>query len=346
MAERKRPLVLYGALAANLLIAASKFFAAFITGSSAMMAEGIHSTVDSGNEVLLLLGLRGSRRPPDERHPFGYGKEIYFWGLIVAVILFGVGGGMSIYEGVLHLLHPTESRDPFWNYVVLGIAFFADGSSWLLGVRALVAKEGGGNLLKSIRRSKDPSVFTIVAEDSAALAGVAAAFFGVYLEHRFDNPAFDGGASIVIGLIMAIAAGILVFESRGLLLGESADPELVEDIQALAARDEAVQRVFRPLTMHLGPEEVLLNIDVEFHPALGAEDVAAAVDRLESAIRTRHPEVKRIFIETEAFRGVSGKKMQTLPSGRVNPAEERREERGRKADTPEKGSAQEEDGAP
>ena len=126
MAERKRPLVLYGALAANLLIAASKFFAAFITGSSAMMAEGIHSTVDSGNEVLLLLGLRGSRRPPDERHPFGYGKEIYFWGLIVAVILFGVGGGMSIYEGVLHLLHPTESRDPFWNYVVLGIAFFAD----------------------------------------------------------------------------------------------------------------------------------------------------------------------------------------------------------------------------
>lgn len=323
MAEKKHPVVLYGALAANLLIAASKFFAAFVTGSSAMLAEGIHSTVDSGNEVLLLLGLRGSRRPPDERHPFGYGKEIYFWGLIVAVILFGVGGGISIYEGILHLLHPAESRDPFWNYVVLGIAFLADGSSWLLGVRALVAKEGGGNLLKSIRRSKDPSVFTIVAEDSAALAGVAAAFLGVYLEHLFGNPLFDGGASIVIGLIMATAAGFLVFETRGLLLGESADPELVADIQDLASRDEAVQRVFRPLTMHMGPEEVLLNIDVEFRPALSAEEIAAAVDRLESAIRGRHPVVKRIFIETEAFRGASGKKPQPFPSGRVKPKENR-----------------------
>jgi len=307
MPRPERPTAVYGALIANFLIAISKFGAAFVTGSSAMIAEGIHSTVDTGNELLLLLGLSRSRRPPDARHPFGYGKELYFWGLIVAVVLFGVGGGMSVYEGILHLLHPAAITDPFWNYLVLGIAFVAEGASLVIALHKLFSMRRDGSFLERMQRSKDPSVFIVVAEDTAALAGVVVAFLGVYLGHRLDNPYFDGAASVVIGLIMAGVAAFLVYESRGLLLGESADPELVADIEELAAADAGVRQVFSPLTMHFGPKDVLLNIELEFQPSLSAEEVAATIDRLEAAIRERHPQVRRIFIEAEALRRAGAK---------------------------------------
>ena len=307
MGTNRTPIVVYGALASNLVIAISKFVAAMITGSSAMLAEGIHSSVDTANELLLLLGLHRSRTPSDSGHPFGYGKEIYFWGLIVAVMLFGVGGGMSVYEGILHLLHPAEIGNPFWNYLVLGLAFCAEGTSWTIAMRKLRANQGDVALLRAMRRSKDPSVFIVVAEDTAALTGIGVAFVGVFLSRQLGSPYFDGAASIIIGLIMASMAVFLVYESRGLLLGESADPELVASIQKLAAEDDGVRQVFRPLTMHLGPDEVLLNIDIEFQPHLSAEEIALIIDRLESTIRKNHPQISRIFIEVEAFRSAHPK---------------------------------------
>ncbi len=316
MAQQENPVTVYGALAANLIIAIAKFGAAFLTGCSAMIAEGIHSLVDTGNELLLLLGLHRSRRPPDALHPFGHGKELYFWSLMVAVLLFAIGGGMSVYEGILHLIHPSEISDPLWNYIVLGVAFISEGISWGIALHTLLKRQGSKDgLWRAIRKSKDPSVFCVLAEDSAALAGVVVAFFGVYLGHRFDNHYFDGGASILIGLILAAAAIFLVYETRGLLLGESADAQMVDSIQQLAAENDAVERVFRPLTMHFGPQEILLNLDIEFRAHLGAEELAHAVDRLEKAIREKHPEVRRIFIEAEAFRGAQGKRLQQEDSG-------------------------------
>ena len=296
-----RKLVVYGALAANFAIAASKFIAAFFSGSSAMLAEGIHSTVDTGNEFLLLLGLRESRRPADEMHPFGYGKELYFWSLIVAIALFGLGGGMSIYEGITHLQQPSDTTDPFWNYVVLGVAFVAEATSWTIALREFKAKGKGQSFWKAFRTSKDPSVFTILGEDSAALLGLVVAFLGVFLSYRLNNPYFDGAASIGIGLILAAVALLLAYETKGLLVGESTDPDIVRHIHDLARTDPAVDAVRTPLTMHLGPEQVLLNMDIQFRPELSAHDVENAIDRLEKTIRAAHPQIKRIYIEAEAL---------------------------------------------
>jgi cation diffusion facilitator family transporter len=301
-AQSERPVTVYAAVGSNLAIAAAKFTAAAITGSSAMLAEAIHSVVDTGNELLLLLGIRRSVRPADPLHPFGHGKELYFWSLIVAILLFGIGGGMSIYEGISHLQHPVEIRDPTWNYVVLGVAFVAEGTSWTIAMRKLLeGRIQGQSVWRAMRTSKDPTIYTVVAEDSAALAGVWVAFLGVLLGHRLRNPYLDGAASIVIGLILATVAGYLAVESRDLLVGESAGAEIVEDIRALAEADPAVVQASRPLTMHFGPNRVLLNLDIEFRPELTADEVTAAVDRLEARIRKEHPSIRRIFIEAEAL---------------------------------------------
>jgi cation diffusion facilitator family transporter len=316
MEKREKPITVYGALAANLVIAAAKFAAGFFTGSSAMTSEGIHSIVDSGNELLLLLGLYRSRRTPDEAHPFGYGKELYFWSLMVAVLLFAIGGGMSILEGILHIRHEAEIRDPLWNYIVLAIALVAEGTSWMIALRTLLQRNvSQRGFWQALRNSKDPSVFCVIAEDSAAIAGVFVAFLGVFLSHRLNSPFLDGVASIVIGLILATTAVFLVYETRGLLLGESAEPRLVDSIQRLAAADEAVKKAFRPLTMHFGPREILLNLDIDFHSHLSTEELAAAVDRLETTIRKKHPEIRRIFIEAETLLGVEGKRQKEEDSG-------------------------------
>jgi cation diffusion facilitator family transporter len=294
-----KPVAIYGALVANLGIAATKFTAALLTGSSAMLSEGIHSLVDTGNQGLLLLGLKRSRRPADEDHPFGHGKEIYFWSLIVAILLFGLGGGMSVYEGILHVTEPVEVTSPVWNYGVLAFAFVFEGASFLIALGELRRRNPRAGLLRAIHRSKDPSVFVVVYEDSAALAGLVVAFVGVLLSHLLDLPVLDGVASVVIGLILGAVAVLLAWESKELLLGEAVRPEVVESVRALAAADPDVANLRRPLTMHLSPYEVLLNLDVQFREGISAAEVVRAVDRLEQSIRKAHPEMRRIFIEAE-----------------------------------------------
>lgn len=289
------------AIVANLAIAVIKFIAAVITGSSAMLSEGIHSTVDTGNELLLLLGIRLSQKPPDESHPFGYGQELYFWTLIVALFIFSIGGGMSIYEGINHIIFPKPLEDPFWNYVVLGLAVVFEGYSWSVALRELIANKNEGNILQAIRASKDPTIFTILLEDSAALLGLAIAFMGVFLGHLFHNPYFDGAASIAIGIILVIVAIFLIYESKNLLIGEGADPQTVASLKKITQADPAVTKVMRVLTLYFGPQEVLLNLEIQFAQNLSAEKLAIAIERLEKQIRQEHPEIKQIFVEAKSL---------------------------------------------
>lgn len=285
------------AVLGNLAIAVTKFAAAAVTGSSAMLSEGIHSVVDTGNGLLLLFGMRAARRPADPEHPFGHGKELYFWTLIVAVLIFAVGGGMSVYEGATHILHPSPLEDPTWNYVVLAFAVVFESISFTVAWREFSKSRGNMSPLGAIRQSKDPSLFTVVLEDSAALAGLFLAFVGVLLGHVFEEPRLDGAASVAIGLLLAAVAILLVVESRGLLVGESAGEEVVAGITALALLEPEIDEVTRVLTMHMGPREVLLNLKVVFGEGLSARSAATAIDRLEEAIRTRFPEVRRIYVE-------------------------------------------------
>ncbi len=296
-----RPTAVYGALVANLAIAAAKFTAAIFSGSSAMLSEGIHSLVDTGNELLLLLGISRSKRPADEDHPFGHGKELYFWSLIVAVLLFGMGGGMSIYEGITHMQHPSEKGSPMWSYAVLGVSFVSEGVSWFIALRELRADSEDG-FWHTFIHSKDPTVYTVLAEDSAALAGIVIAFLGIFLEHEVGVAHADGIASLVIGVVLALVAAFLVYQSRGLLIGESADKRLVARIQQIAQAEPGVVRVCRPLTMHFGPNQLLVNMGIQFSPDLSVEEAAIAIDRLESAIRRELPVVRHIFIESESLR--------------------------------------------
>jgi cation diffusion facilitator family transporter len=292
------PITIYGAVVANLIIAVAKFVAALFTGSSAMLSEGIHSVADTGNQLLLLLGVRRARVPPDELHPFGHGKEIYFWSLIVAIILFGVGGGMSLYEGIIHLQHPTPITNPLWNYAVLAIGVVVEGAAWLIALREILKVQAEGqSLWQAVRNSKDPAVFTVLGEDSAALVGLVVAFLGVFLAHRLNMPALDGVASIIIGAILIVVASFLAYESRDLIIGESADPALVEGVRNVLQSEEAVHAVERLLTMHLAPRNVLVATEVRFDPELAVPDVEAAMERVEQRIHEKYPAVGQIFIE-------------------------------------------------
>jgi len=284
-------------MAANLGIAATKFVAAAVTGSSAMLSEAIHSIVDTGNQLLLLLGLYRSQRPADETHPFGHGKELYFWGLIVAILLFGVGGGMALLEGVWHLLHPRPLADPFWAYVVLAVAGVFESTSLVVATRELLSRRGPPEFWLRVHRSKDPSVFSTFFEDVGALLGLVVAFLGIYFGHRFQNVYFDGAASVAIGVILSLVALTIVYETRGLLIGESTSPEVVDDICRIVASDPAVRKSRTPLTMHLSPFEILLNLEVVFKQEISAQEQIAAVERLEKAIREKYPSITRIFIE-------------------------------------------------
>lgn len=297
------PIAVYGALAANLLIAVAKFAAALFTGSSSMLSEAFHSVVDTGNEGLLLLGLSRSRKKPDAKHPFGYGKELYFWSLIVAMLLFAIGGGLSVYEGIIHAMNPEPIEEPMWNYAVLGIAFLAEGASWIIALRAMLkTSKEGESALQTFRRSKDPSVFTVVAEDTAALLGIIAAALGVYLSVTFDAPVFDGIASIVIGVILIAVACLLVSETRSLIMGESADSEVTRSVRNIALEEPAISEVSSLLTMHFGPKQVLLNMEARFRTDLSAADIFETVERVQARIQEAHPEVRRIFFEIEAMR--------------------------------------------
>lgn len=295
--QEKSKLGLYGALAANIAVAVVKFIAASITGSSAMLSEGIHSAVDSSNELLLLWGIHKSKKPADEMHPFGYGKELYFYTLIVSVLIFGLGGGMSVYEGVMHISHPVLSADPMWNYIVLGSAFVFEGLSLVIPWREFTKENGSSHFWKKLRASKDPAFFVIIFENGAALAGLFIAFCGVFFSHYFNLPILDGAASILIGLVLAFVAVILIIESRNLLIGESATKEKIENIYAIVDQDPDVIKLNSPLTMQMGPDELLLALDVIFKSELTSLEITKAVQRLEKNIREKLPDVKKIFIE-------------------------------------------------
>ncbi|MCC0176588.1 cation diffusion facilitator family transporter [Waterburya agarophytonicola K14] len=292
---------IYAAMAANFAIAVTKFFAASVTGSSAMLSEGIHSVVDTGNELLLLLGIKLSKRPPDDSHPFGYGQELYFWTLIVALFIFAIGGGMSIYEGIDHVRHPEPLTDPFWSYAVLGFAVIFEGYSWNVALQEFLATKQEESFWKAIRASKDPTIFTILFEDTAALIGLFVAFIGVFSGHLWGNVYLDGVASIVIGIILCGVALLLAAESKGLLIGEGADPQTVASIRKITKDDPAVAKVLKVLTLHFGPQEILLNLEIEFVENLETEELAIAVERLEKSINIQHSEVKNIFIEAKSI---------------------------------------------
>lgn len=287
----------YGALTANIAIAAMKFIAALITGSSAMWSEGIHSSVDTGNQILMLIGLRRSRRPPDSHHPFGHGKELYFWNLLVAVLIFGVGGGISAYEGVLHIAHPVQMQKPQWNYAVLGFASLFEGISLSIALRSFFSRHGHRNLLSNIVASKDPTTYTVIAEDLAALIGIVIAATGVFLSNLLRMPFLDGVASILIGLLLAGVAIFLMREARGLLVGEGVDRRTAQEIRKLASQDRLVESVARPLTMYVGPDNVLLTLDVEFRADASASQVAETIEKMKARIQARFPDIKRIYLE-------------------------------------------------
>jgi len=298
--------VIYGAVAANAAITVAKFVAAYFTGSSAMLSEAIHSTVDTGDSLLLLLGVRLSERPPDEGHPFGHAQDVYFWSLVVAMVIFGVGGGLTIYEGVHHLRHPQPIQRVAWSYWTLGVCGAFESVSWMIGFREFLRrKRPGETTWRAFKRSKDPTVFTVLVEDTTDLVGLAAALIGIYFGTRFNNPYIDGAASLVIGATLALVALVLGYESRGLLLGEAADPLLVEAIRNQVGADDAVERVGRLLTVQIGPHDVLATVRVQLRRELLAADVEAAIDRIRGRVRADHPDVKHLFVEPSAFDGDS-----------------------------------------
>ncbi len=295
--------VIYAAIASNLGIAAAKFVVAAITGSAAMAAEGIHSAVDTGNEFLLLIGEHTSAKPADAKHPFGYGKTLYFWALIVALSVFSLGGGLSIYHGIDALRHPEPLQDPMWNYVVLGVSALFEGYSWNVSRRELnKVRKPGTSLWQTVRASKDASVFTVFIEDSAALLGLAIAALGIFLGHLFDNPYFDPAASVLIGLLLVGAAFTLARETGALLVGESIGPEATRRVRAIFDNDPDIQTVSKLMSMQLGPDEVLLTAAVQFKRGMRIDEVEGAIARLEHAVSEVYPQIQHIYFESGALR--------------------------------------------
>jgi len=295
--------VIYAALIGNALIAVTKFGAAAYTGSSAMFSEGVHSLVDTGNQFLLLYGIKRASRPADDKHPFGYGPEIYFWSFVVAILIFALGSGISLYEGVHKVQHPTEITNVSVNYIVLGIAMVIEGFACSVAFKEFNKGRGRKGILEAVTISKDPSVFTVLFEDAAAMLGLVAAFVGILLGQLLGIPELDGVASIVIAAILASAAIFLAYETKGLLIGEAADPDLVESIHRLMRSDPSVIRVNELLTVHQGPEEVLVNVSLDFADGVSSEEVERAISRLESQIKSQHAMVKRVFLEVQSWQG-------------------------------------------
>ncbi len=291
--------VVFAALIGNALIAVTKFIAALMTGSSAMLSEGIHSLVDTGNQVLLLYGMRRAKKPPDERYPFGHGKEVYFWSFVVAILIFAVGAGVSLYEGIHHILHPTPIENARLNYIVLAVAILFEGAAWLLALREFTRAKGKWGYLEAVHHGKDPTMFVVLFEDSAAMIGLGVAFLGILLSQVTGVLFFVGIVSVIIGIILAGTAIWLAYETKSLLIGESATHTVIEGIRRIAANQSDVERVNEVLTMHMGPDFVLLNISIEFRDEATAVDLEQTISRMDRAIKEAFPEVKRIFVEAE-----------------------------------------------
>lgn len=292
--------VIIAALIGNSLIAVTKFIAAGISGSSAMLSEGIHSLVDTGNQVLLLWGLKQSKRPPDAKYPFGHGKEIYFWCFSVAILIFAVGAGISIYEGIERLHHPAPIKHVSLSLIVLLIAMVFEAGAWWVAYVEFNKARGKMRFLEAIHRGKDPTLFVVLFEDSAAMLGLIVAFVGISLGHITGNSLFDGLASIMIGLILAGTAVWLAYETKSLLIGEAANKKVVQGIRDMVNALPNVLHVNEILTLHMGPDFILLNISVEFEDDHTADDIENVIDTMDCEIKGRYPEIKRIFIEAEA----------------------------------------------
>jgi cation diffusion facilitator family transporter len=292
--------VIFAALIGNALISVTKFVAAAMTGSSAMLSEAIHSLVDTVNQVLMLHGLRRAKKPADDAHPFGYGMEVYFWTFVVAILVFAGGAGVSIYEGVHKVMAPEPVSNVMINYAVLGAAMVFESVAWVMAYKEFGRSKGRMGLMEAVSRSKDPTVFTVLFEDTAALLGLFVAFIGIMAADYLNMPLLDGVASIVIGLILALTASLLAFETKGLLIGEAAHPRVVDGVRRIARAEESVVGVNEILTMHLGPKDILLNVSLDFADKKTADDVETSVTNMERQIKMQFPEVTRVFIEAQS----------------------------------------------
>jgi cation diffusion facilitator family transporter len=284
------------ALLANLGIAVSKFVAAAITGSSAMLTEGVHSVVDSTNQLLLMWGRRAAKRPPDKLHPFGYGRELYFWSFVVAVLVFALGAGVSVYEGIIHIMEPEPAVSPLVAYGVLLVAFLLEGWSTLEAFTDFKKAKGELGWFQAVRLSKDPPAFIVLLENGAAMAGIIAAAIGLALSQIMGDPFYDGAASVLIGAILGVTAMLLAFESKGLLIGEAADPALVNNLHALACGQSGVVGVGDVLTVHSSPDQITVMMNVDFRDDLPAGEVERIVCRVEEEAQERWPQVRRLFV--------------------------------------------------
>ena len=281
--------VVYAALAGNLAIAATKFVAAWLTGSSAMLSEAVHSLVDTINELLLLYGMYRADKRPDRNHPFGHGRELYFWSFIVALLVFALGAGVSLYEGIGHLLAPHPIEHVLVNYFVLGLSFVFEAASWRVAMKEFRAVKGDLSYFEAFRCSKDPTTFTVLFEDSAALVGLVIAFAGILGAHLLGMPQLDGIASISIAVVLAVSSMFLARETKALLIGESALPQVRESVLEIATADPAIRRANGVLTVQMGPEQVVAALSAEFEDRLTTPEIEACVNRVEAAIKARHP---------------------------------------------------------
>ncbi|MCO8041401.1 cation diffusion facilitator family transporter [Acinetobacter bohemicus] len=291
--------VVYAALFGNLTIAVVKFIAAYMTNSSAMLSEAIHSIVDTLNEILLLYGMKTSQKPADAQHPFGYGRELYFWAFIVALMVFALGAIVSIYQGIQHILQPEEMQDPVINYIVLGIAIVCEGFSWWVALKAFRKQKGKLGYFAAFRRSKDPTTFTVLFEDTAALTGLLIALVGIFLAHQLNIPELDGAASILIGVVLAISAWLLAQKTKGLLLGEVADPKLRDHVLKVAQQDHAVHSANGLLTEQMGAHQVIVFLSLEFKDDLTSDEIEHCVNRIEAQIKQLHPEIIALFVKPQ-----------------------------------------------
>lgn len=320
MASHTSKNVIFAALAGNGAIAATKFAAAFFTGSAAMMSEAIHSVVDTGNQFLLLIGLRQAAKPADASHPFGHGLQLYFYSFVVAVMIFGVGAVISIVHGIEKIQHPSPVENAWVNYLVLGIGVVFESISWVIAFKAFNQQRGEVSILKAVRRSKDPTVFTVLFEDTAALLGLIAALVGVALSQLLDMPVLDGVASVIIGLILAATAFFLAVESQSLLTGEAAQPDVRADIERIAREAAGIVGLNQCLTMHFGPNDILVALSLDFDDKLPGGEVERTVTRIQTAIKAAHPDVTRVFVEAQSFAAHALAAADVTPKAPVDPA--------------------------
>jgi cation diffusion facilitator family transporter len=298
------------ALGGNLMIAIAKFVAAALSGSSAMLSEGVHSLVDTINELLLLYGLHRAAMPPDRTHPFGHGRELYFWSFIVALLVLSMGAGVSFYEGVVHIRQPQPIEHPLMNYAVLAFSFVFEGTSWYVALREFHTRKGSLGYFEAFRLSKDPATFTVLLEDSAALLGLLLALAGLIGAQVLDQPIFDGVASIGIAAVLATFAMLLARETKGLLIGETAHPAVGEAILAIAAADDGVRCANGVLTVQMGPNQVVAALSAEFEDVLATPQIEACIDRIEKQAKVAHPEITALFVKPQTAEVWNARRLQ------------------------------------